>query len=166
MSDDTRHITEFYLIHWKKEKDHVEIFDSLETFASSYVRFDLSELKKLFAFGRKTFETDEVRIDRKAVVTVPKPDLPRRYFWEFNYDRINWEKNAETVIQRVLERGLEQHWNELVRYYGREKIIYFLKERISDLRDDCIENASLFFKLNKEDMLCYRRKQSQTVRWL
>lgn len=166
MSDDTRHITEMYLVHWKKEKDHVEIFNSLENFAASYVRYNLSDLKESLAFGNTVFETDEVRIDKKAVVIAPKPDLPRRYFWEFNYDRINWHKNAATVIQRVLERGFEEHWNELVRYYGRENIIYFLKESITFLRDDCIERASLFFNMNKEEMLCYKRKQSQKIPWL
>lgn len=166
MSNGKRHIKEMYLVNWKQQKNHVEIFDSLEIFAASYPRYSLSILKDALAFGKTDFETDEVHITKKAIVTAPKPDLPRRYFWEFNYDRINWQANATTVIQRVLERGFEEHWQELVRYYGKETIVHYLKESIGFLRDDCIEKTSLFFNLNKEEMLCYKRKQSQKIPWL
>ncbi|ANH83820.1 hypothetical protein A8C56_09570 [Niabella ginsenosidivorans] len=88
------------------------------------------------------------------------------FFWEFNYDRIDWMANASTVIQRVLERGSAKHWDELVRYYSKDTIINFLKERITFLPDECIDEASLFFNLNKEDMLCYKRKLSQKIPWL
>ncbi|MBZ4191550.1 DUF6922 domain-containing protein [Niabella beijingensis] len=166
MSNSSISKKEVYLVRWKQQKNHVEIFDSLEVFAASYPRYDLSVLTDALAFGKTVFEDEAVYIEKKAIVSAPKPDFPRMFFWEFNYDRIDWMANASTVIQRVLERGSAKHWDELVRYYSKDTIINFLKERITFLPDECIDEASLFFNLNKEDMLCYKRKLSQKIPWL
>jgi hypothetical protein len=156
---------DIYLVQWKLQKDHFEIFDDLEIFAASYPRYSLLVLTDALAFGKTVFENDEARIEKKVIVSAPKPDFPRRFFWEFDFDRINWEENAATVIQRILERGSDPHWQELERYYGKKIIVSYLKERIAFLRDDCIDKASLFFNMNKEEMLCYKRKLSQKIPW-
>jgi len=166
MSNGKLHKGEVYLVRWKQQKNHVEIFDTLETFAASYPKYSLLELEKALALGNTITEDDDVYIEKKAIVTAPKPDLPRRFFWEFNYDKIDWRANASTVVQRVLERGFELQWEELVRFYGREEIVMLLKENIVYLPDVCIDELSLFFDMDKEDMLCYQRKRSQPIRWL
>lgn len=160
-----RHIKEVYLVSWKQQKNHAEIFDSLEIFAASYITYSLPFLQQALAFGNTVFEDDEVCIERKAIVSEPKPNLPRRFFWEFNYDKINWRDSAPMVIERVLERGSAQHWQELLRFYGKQTIVQALKESIAFLHDECIDEASLFFNINKEDFLCYKRKQSQKIHW-
>ncbi len=166
MSKDKRHIKEVYLVRWKQQKNHVEIFDRLDTFAASYPVYDLPTLTHALAFGNTVFEDADVCIEKKAIISAPKPDLPRRFFWEFNYDKIDWQANADTIVQRVLERGSAKHWQELIRYYGKENIVTSLKETIAFLPDECIGEASLFFNMNKEDMLCYKRKQLQQIPWL
>ena len=155
-----------YLVNWKTQKNHVEIFDNLNVFAASYPKYDLSVLNDALAFGKTVFENEDVRIEKKAVVSDAKPGFPRMFFRDFNYDLIDWHGSFVTVIQRILERGSTEHWTELVRFYGKETIIDALKEKITFLPDECIEEASLFFNLNKEDMLCYKRKQSQKIPWL
>jgi plasmid maintenance system antidote protein VapI len=54
------------------------------------------------------------------------PDLSRinkSLFWETtSLDNINWIKNANWVIQRTFEYGNQQEIEEIIRYYGREKI--------------------------------------------
>lgn len=156
---------EVFLVHWKQQKNHVEIFDTLDTFAASYPRYSLPVLTDALAFGNTVFEDDDVSIEKKTIISAPKPDLPRRFFWEFIYDKIDWQENASTVIERILERGSTPHWQELIRYYGKEYIITSLKECITFLPNECIEETSLFFNIKKEDMLCYKRKQLHPGHW-
>jgi plasmid maintenance system antidote protein VapI len=58
------------------------------------------------------------------------PDLTimnRALFWETtSLDKINWIKNANWVIQRTFEYGNQQEIEEIIRFYGREKIIKVL----------------------------------------
>ena len=68
------------------------------------------------------FETDDVRVERKQIISKPgrinKPDLPKRLFWEFKYDEMDWQKDSGTVIERVVERGSPEEWQEMIRFYG------------------------------------------------
>ena len=157
---------EVYLVNWKNQKGHVEIFDSLDVFSQSYPRYGLELLQEALAFGKTLFEDAIVRIEKKAVVRNPKPDFPRGFFWDFNYDKLDWQKGYITVIQRIIERGNTDDWQELIRFYGRDQIIDSLKNKIAFLPDERIDEASVYFKLNKEELLCYIRKLSQPKLWL
>jgi len=59
-----------------------------------------------------------------------KPDLSKlrkALFWETtSFDKINWIKNANWVIQRVFECGNHQEIEEIIRFYGRQKITEIL----------------------------------------
>lgn len=156
---------EVYLVNWKHEREDIEIFNSLVVFAESYPRYDLELLQEALAFGKTVFENEEVRIEKKAVVSSPKPDFLRPFFWDCNYDKIDWQQVYVFVMQRILERGNEQDWQELIRYYGIDKITHALKHEITYLPDERIKEASVYFKLNMEDLLCYIRKQSMPKHW-
>ena len=58
------------------------------------------------------------------------PDLSKlrkALFWETNtLDKINWIKNANWVIQRSFEYGNQQEIEEIIRYYGKEKVVGIL----------------------------------------
>ena len=41
----------------------------------------------------------------KADSTHIKPNFPKRLFWEYNFEKIDWKKHAEAIIDRVIERG-------------------------------------------------------------
>ncbi|WP_198666964.1 DUF6922 domain-containing protein [Taibaiella helva] len=154
-----------YFVTWKKQKRHVEFFYDLNVFVESYPRYVLSKISQELASGIAVFEDEDVRIEEREIVTAPKPDFAPMFFWDLRYDKIDWAGSSTTVIQRILERGMPEHWNELKRFYGEETIIIALKEKITYLPDECIDEASLFFNLKKEEMLCYRRKQSQPKLW-
>ena len=66
----------------------------------------------------------------------------------------------------ILDRGFEKHWRELERFYGKPAIIAALREKVAYLTDESIDEASSFFNLEKEEMLCYKRKQSMIKLWL
>jgi len=154
-----------YFVTWKNQKRHTEFFYDLKIFAESYPRYCLQDISEHLDTGVAIFEDDDVRIEKREIVIQPKPDFAPMFFWEFSYDRIDWNASAATIIQRILERGMPEHWQELKRFYGEKKIISALKEKITYLPDEIIEEASESFNLNKSDMLCYRRKQASVKLW-
>ncbi len=154
-----------YLVHWKKQQGRIELFYDLAIFVKSYSRYSLPEISEVLASGIAIFEDEDVRIENKVVITAPKPSFPPMFFWDLNYDRIDWIGSISTVIQRILERGMPEHWAELQRFYGQQTIITALRETITYLPDECIDEASLYFNIKKEEMLCFKRKQSQPKLW-
>ena len=101
---------------------------------------------------------------RKATI-LDKPDLPRRLFWEFTYEDIEWRAEYLTVIARVIERGTPKEWDEMTRFYGKAKVIHALKKEIKFLADYAIEEVCAYFPLRKEELLCYTRKLSRPGHW-
>ena len=102
----------------------------------------------------------------KKASSEDKPDLPRRLFWEFRYDDIEWRKEYLTVIERVLERGTPEEWAEMTRFYGEARVIDILKRELKFLNDYAIDEVCAFFPVRKEELLCYTRKQSRPGHWI
>lgn len=48
--------------------------------------------------------------------------LRKSLFWDTNISRIDWEKQAKAVIERVFERGNMDEKKEITRFYGKGKI--------------------------------------------
>ena len=95
-----------------------------------------------------------------------KPNLPKRLFWEFKYEEMDWEKNYITVINRVVERGSPEEWQEMLRFYGEKKVKDTLKNKTTYLTDLAIKEVCDYFKLNPEELKCYIRKQSMPQHWI
>jgi hypothetical protein len=95
-----------------------------------------------------------------------KPDLPKRLFWDWNYDKIDWQKHYLAVIDRVIERGSKEEWNEVVHFYGESRVNNALKKEIKYLPDYIIDDVCGYFKLKKEELACYARKQSRPGHWI
>ena len=97
---------------------------------------------------------------------IDRPNLDRKYFWEFVYDKIDWRVSYRTVIQRILERGEKQDWEELIRFYSEDKVVSTIKDEIAYMPDDIIQETCDFFHLKKEQLRCYIRKQSLPRHWI
>lgn len=97
---------------------------------------------------------------------VNKPNLPKRLFWEFRFDEMDWLNSAGTVIDRVIERGSLAEWQEIIRFYGAKKVINNLKKETPYLSDRAIKKACDFFNLKPEELRCYLRKQSSESRFI
>ncbi|MGF7233324.1 DUF6922 domain-containing protein [Arachidicoccus sp.] len=93
------------------------------------------------------------------------PGFKKRLFWEYNYDKIDWQKSFVSVIGRVIERGTHEEWDILTRFYGRQLVTDIIKTKIKSLPDEIMEDVCIYFTLNKEDLLCYRRRQSGLKHW-
>jgi hypothetical protein len=53
------------------------------------------------------------------------PDLSKLLpvtFWDTNMEKIKWKTQARAVIERVFERGNKEEQEEIIRFYGREKV--------------------------------------------
>lgn len=51
-------------------------------------------------------------------------------FWDTNINSIDWQKQANAVIKRVFERGNQQEKEEIIKFYGREKVISKMKDYV------------------------------------
>ena len=93
------------------------------------------------------------------------PKLRRQLFWDVDYTAIQWQKNYRFVIERVLERGTFDEWQEIKRYYGLEKI----KEAALQAR--WLDNTTLSFcsnylRIPKEQFRCYILKSLNPAPWV
>lgn len=48
--------------------------------------------------------------------------LRKSLFWDTDINKIDWTKQYKAVIQRIFERGNEIEREEIIRFYGQEKI--------------------------------------------
>src|SRR5580698_9504984 len=98
--------------------------------------------------------------ESNGIIPSDKPDLKRRLFWEFVYDEIQWKESYALVIERVIEWGVEEEWQEVIRFYGYDKVLRTLKFECNYLMDHTIEKVCNYFKVKPEELRCYVRKQS------
>ncbi len=52
-----------------------------------------------------------------------KPVLSQRSFWDTDLHKLDFDRYASFTIIRVLERGTDQDIDEIIRYYGADKVI-------------------------------------------
>ena len=93
------------------------------------------------------------------------PNLCSSLFWDVDYTGIQWQKNYRFVIERVLERGTFEDWQEIKRFYGMDKI----EEAAVQAR--WLDNTTLSFCSNylqipKEQFRCYILKSLNPAPWV
>jgi len=67
----------------------------------------------------------------KEKETRKAPDLnilDKTLFWDTDIKHIDWDRQYRSVIQRVFERGNENQKNEIIRFYGAEKVQQAIQE--------------------------------------
>lgn len=95
------------------------------------------------------------------------PNLDPKYFWEYDFDEMDWDEAYKMVIGRIVERGMQEDADELVRFYGYDKVIKALREEIYFLPNYGIDRAIEFFpELKKEEMWCYLNRLGKPYDWL
>jgi hypothetical protein len=71
------------------------------------------------------------------------------------------------VIARIVERGSQDEIDEIVRFYGRGKVVKAIRDEIHFLPDYAIEDALKFFQeLKKEEMYCYLNRKDKPYHWI
>ncbi|QNN43094.1 helix-turn-helix transcriptional regulator [Pedobacter roseus] len=67
----------------------------------------------------------EIQKEKDKKTSNDKPDLSiirQILFWDTEFEKINWQKQYQAVIKRVMERGNDDEKDEIIRYYGKDKV--------------------------------------------
>jgi hypothetical protein len=94
-----------------------------------------------------------------------KPQLSRQAFWDVDFEKIDYEKYAGFVVEKIVERGSYTDFKELRKYYGDKRI----KHEIVNakwLGDKEIFFCCTIFGLKPQDFKCYEKKQSNPKLWI
>jgi len=92
-------------------------------------------------------------------------NLSRELFWDTNYDTIDWEKNYQWVICRVLEYGGIADWREMRKHYGDAKIV----DASTHARSLSIKTLYFIhhiFNIPLKNFRCYNSTLSDPIRWM
>ena len=50
-----------------------------------------------------------------------KPVLSKQAFWDVDMDKIDYKKNAVHVVEKVIERGKADDFDNILKFYGFKK---------------------------------------------
>jgi hypothetical protein len=97
-------------------------------------------------------------------LSMTKPEISLRAFWDVRFSEIDFEKNSLFVMGKVFNYGL---WNDqvaIMKYYGLKRI---KKEIINApyLRGPVVSFLSTILHLKKTDFKCYNKMQSHPLPW-
>jgi hypothetical protein len=164
--------THVFSLHWKHRKRFPdETFITTRSISEKYPAYCESILDKLLKNSCSKVEDENVLI-KKALLTYQSsksgtvPKISTWIFWEFEQSAINWRKGYRQIIQRVLEWGTREEWDELVRYYGMPVVSNTIRNQALYLPDHTIDQVCDYFSFKREELLCYIRKQSMPKHWI
>ena len=88
-----------------------------------------------------------------------KPNLNRRIFWDIDFEKIDFEKHADFVISRVIERGDVEDIRQCRRFYN----IDFFTNTILNI--NYLPNIKMYLAaaiIGKDitELKCYKNRQS------
>ena len=67
----------------------------------------------------------EIEQARFKLSSAHHPDftiIGKALFWDTDFDKIDWERKYKSIIKRVFERGGDREKEEIVRFYGKDKV--------------------------------------------
>jgi addiction module HigA family antidote len=82
------------------------------------------ELEEGFLMSLQIFY--DIALEKQKTAINNRPDISKfspTLFWDTSIDNINFAEHSKFVINRVFERGTESEIDEIIRFYGREKIL-------------------------------------------
>ena len=156
------------VVQWKRfAGTDVDVFSSLKGFCDSYPSYNYHTLSNYLSKKKIPFENDDIRIERQPLIQkVKRPDLPKVLFWDFDFDKLDWNRSYRTIIERVLDKGDIRDWEEMIKFYGKENVIKALKTDITYLSDMTMEAVCKYFQLSKKQLRCYTKKQLHQGHWI
>jgi len=91
--------------------------------------------------------------------------LSKQAFWDVDMERIDYEKHARYVMEKVIDRGSFEDFIALRKFYGDDKI---RKEIVNAnwIGDKEIYLCCAIFGLEPKDFKCYIKKQSNPQLWV
>ncbi len=93
-----------------------------------------------------------------------KPVLSKQAFWDVDMEKIDYEKNAAHVVEKVIERGKAEDFDNLLKFYGFERVKALALQALY-LSDLSMNFCCTLFKVKPSDFKCYEKKQLNRERW-
>ncbi len=93
-----------------------------------------------------------------------KPVLSKQAFWDVDMESIDYEKNAAHVVEKVIERGKAEDFDNLLKFYGFERVKQLALKALY-LSDISINFCCTLFKVKPTDFKCYEKKLSNREHW-
>lgn len=91
-----------------------------------------------------------------------EPKINSSLLWEYDLENFDWQYMRDTVVQRVIERGWNNDFYAIFNLYGGiDGVRDIIKNEVKILSDKEIAFVCSIFKLKKEELKCYIRKQSR-----
>lgn len=81
------------------------------------------------------------------------PNISKRAFWDIDFNAIDWEKNKEFVIVKIIERGNFDDLLEIINFYGDD----IIKKELCNanrLPERTYFFTLTYFNLRKDDLIC------------
>lgn len=87
-----------------------------------------------------------------------KPNISRRAFWDIDFDSIDFQVHAQSVILRVLERGSFDDMIAIIRFYGEDRVV---DEVLSapQVPAELANFISVVFNVSLREFKCYSGNQ-------
>ena len=85
-----------------------------------------------------------------------KPQLSKQAFWDVDMDKIDYEKHAVHVVEKVIERGKAEDFKTILEFYGFDKL-RDLALQAHWLSDISINFCCTLFKVKPTDLNATRR---------
>ena len=96
---------------------------------------------------------------------IKKPVFHKRIFWDVDFEKLDYDKKASFIIERVFERGDVDDIRQCRRYYGDELISKTLT-KAKWLSLATISLASALFNNELTDYKCYNTAQLNPTHWM
>lgn len=93
-----------------------------------------------------------------------KPVLTKQAFWDVDMNNIDYTFNARFVVEKVIEKGTENDFLNLVKFYGFNRVKELALQALW-LSDMSINFCCKLFKVNPTDFKCYEKKQLNQQHW-
>jgi len=94
-----------------------------------------------------------------------KPYDNKRIFWDVDSEKLDFEKKASFIIERVFERGDVEDIRMCRRFYGDEKIALILLNA-KWLMPQTVYLASALFNNKPQDYRCFKQIQLSQAHFL
>lgn len=85
----------------------------------------------------------------------------KRYFWDIDFNTLDFEKNSEYIIARILEYGDPESTDWLFSFYDKDVILGVLKKS-RQLSPKSANYWALIFDVPKEEIKCLNKQFRET----
>jgi hypothetical protein len=92
-------------------------------------------------------------------MTQEEKDLLRPIFWDTDINNLDPEKHTRYIIERILQYGLSEHVNWMLKSYTEDEVIQAVKQS-RNIDRKTANFWSIHLEINKDEILCFTKPQS------